>query len=360
MRFNAQAAEFAKALGALQGIAGGRTTMPILSHVRLVAENGSLSATATDLEVTLTVSFGAEVAEQGVVCLPARLLHDIIRDLSGTVSVVSDGSWVVISAGGFSSKIAGLPIEDFPTVENVSTTLSPIPSSLLDSMLAKTIYAASTDELRRNLTGIYFEKTPTGLVCVATDGHRLSLVEEDVEVPWKINFIVPRKGALEMRKLLREHDACQIGVTKSELIVCALGATLRVRLVDATFPDYKQVLPKVARHSFVVDKDALALALRRVARLASERTRSIKLSLDGGTLTLSATSPEFGEANERVELTSHEGAIEIGFNSKYLMDALDAIESERVYFGFVDEMSPAVIKPEGANRFLAVIMPMRL
>ncbi|MEM4657986.1 MAG: DNA polymerase III subunit beta [Candidatus Methanosuratincola sp.] len=362
MRFNVEADEFAKTLGALQGIAERRTTMPILSHVRLVAAGDVLRATATDLEVTLTVSVGAEVAEEGALCLPARLLHEVVRDLSGAVSVETDGGWVRVVSGGFSSRIAGLPADDFPAVGEAEADLFPVPSSVLDGMLAKTVYAASPDELRRNLTGVYFERTKSGLACVATDGHRLSLVEEEVEVPWETNFLVPKKGALEMRKLIRESSSCRMGITKNELIVSVEGAELRVRLIDAAFPDYRQVLPKKSTCGFVADKNALSLALRRVARLASERSKSVKFALRGGALTLNATSPEFGEASERVELASCDEGIEIGFNSRYIMEALDALDSERVRFDFVDETSPAAIKPEdgGGGKFLAIVMPMRV
>jgi len=207
-------------------------------------------------------------------------------------------------------------------------------------MISKTIFAVSPDELRRNLAGIFFEvSSEKNLRLVATDGHRLSLVEKKIEggVKFDKGFVVPKKGVAELRKVLRGDN---FFMAEGENIV------LIARLIDADFPDYKQVTPEVTKVTIKIGRDELLSALKRVSILSSEKTRSVKLNIEKDVMTLASVSPEFGEAKESIALEYSGEPAELGFNARYLMDVLEAITQEKVQIGLIDELSPAVIKPD--------------
>jgi DNA polymerase-3 subunit beta len=230
-------------------------------------------------------------------------------------------------------------------------------------MIAKTIFAVSPDDMRRNLSGIYFEKTgKQELRLVATDGHRLSLVDKRIEGEVKIkrSVVVPRKGVTELRKLVKLVENINIGIGKNDFIAEGNGITLNVRLIDAEFPNYKQVIPEATQWSVEVRRDDFLSALRRVSIISSERTKGVKISLDDGNMTLVSVSPELGEAREVVPIKYKGDSIELGFNARYLIDVLEVIISELVQLGISDELSPLIIRPIGDEEYISVIMPMRV
>ncbi|MGB7290605.1 MAG: DNA polymerase III subunit beta [Thermodesulfobacteriota bacterium] len=366
MKLKIDISKLSEKLGLIQGIAERRATMPVLSHTLITASKDGAELTVTDLETTMTAYCDAEVSKVGGLSLPARKLYEIVHELPpGVIEIEEIGNhWVELRSPSTTFKIAGLPSDDFPVIPQFSSDhLFSAQSSKIEDMISKTIFAVSPDDLRRNLAGIYFEKNgKSNLKLAATDGHRLSIVESDLNTEIKLqkNVVVPKKGVSEFRKMLKLGEVVKIGCEKNFFIAINNGISLIVRLVDAEFPDYKQVIPKSTKTSFELGRAELLNALRRVSILSSEKTKSVKLSINKTGITLVSVSPEVGEAKEVIPVEYSGEEIELGFNAKYLMDVLEVIPEEKVEFGLSDELSPAVIKPMGDEHYLSVVMPMRV
>lgn len=366
MKFKTQVEDFSLKLGLVQGISERRATMPVLSHVLVTLKNNKIEISATDLETTMSTWCDAEIQKEGSLAIPARKLYEIIKELpDGQIEIEEIGNhWVEIRSSSANFKIAGLPSEDFPIIPELhSDNLFSVESFLIEDMISKTIFAVSPDELRRNLAGIYFEESSDkNLRLVATDGHRLSLVEKNIDggVKFDKGFVVPKKGVAELRKVLRLSETVKIGVGDNFFMAEGENIVLIARLIDADFPDYKQVTPEVTKVTISIGKDELLSALKRVSILSSEKTRSVKLNIENGVMTLVSISPEFGEAKEAIKLDYAGEPAELGFNARYLMDVLEAITQEKVQIGLIDELSPAVIKPDDDEVYMSVIMPMRV
>lgn len=366
MKFKTRVEDFAVKLGLVQGISERRATMPVLSHVLLNVAKNRIGISATDLETTMSTWSTAEVLKEGALAVPARKLYEIIKELEGgDIEVEEIGNhWIEIRTSSAVFKIAGLPSDDFPIIPELhSDHLFSVESSLLEEMISKTIFAVSPDELRRNLAGIYFEEAGSkSLRLVATDGHRLSLVEKNIDsrVKFEKGFVVPKKGVAELRKVLKLTDKVRIGVGDSFFMAEGEDIVLVARLIDADFPDYKQVTPEVTKATLTLKKGEFLSALKRVSILSSEKTRSVKFVIDKDGMTLISVSPEVGEAKEKVSVEYSGEPMELGFNSRYLMDVLEVVAEEKVQMGLIDELSPAVLRPEGEEVYLSVIMPMRV
>ena len=368
MKFRVEAIKLAERLGLIQGIAERRATMPILSHVLVSASGGKIKLTATDLETTMTTWCDVSILKDGSITLPARKLYEIVKELplQGEIDIEEIGNhWTQIKAQSAIFKIAGLPAEDFPSIPQLpSDNLFRVESRVLDDMIGKTIFAVSPDDLRRNLSGIYFEKKEgRTLRLVATDGHRLSLVEKGIEddIKLKRGVVVPKKGVMELRKMVKLDEDVKIGCGKTDFIACSSGISLIVRLIDAEFPDYRQVVPQNTKVTVHVKREEFLSALRRVSILSVERTRSVKMSVESGKMTLASVSPELGEAKEVVPIDFTGDYLELGFNARYLMDVLEVISGDVIQLGITDELSPVVIKPVGEEEvYISVIMPMRV
>jgi DNA polymerase-3 subunit beta len=366
MKFKTQAEDFSLKLGIVQGISERRATMPVLSHVLLKVDKNKIEISATDLETTMSTWSHAEVSREGSIALPARKLYEIVKELeTGEIEVEEIGShWVEIRSSSALFKIAGLPSDDFPIIPELhSDNLFSVESSLLEEMVSKTIFAVSPDELRRNLAGIYFEEAGSkSMRLVATDGHRLSLVEKNIDsrVKFGKGFVVPKKGVAELRKVLKLSDKVRIGMGDNFFMAEGEEIILIARLIDADFPDYRQVTPEVTKATLTVDRNEFLKALKRVSILSSEKTRSVKFIINRDGMTMISVSPEVGEAKETIALDYAGDPIELGFNARYLMDVLEVISQEKVQIGLIDELSPAVLRPEGDEVYLSVIMPMRV
>jgi len=366
MKFKTQVQDFSLKLGLVQGISERRATMPVLSHVLVTLKNNKIEISATDLETTMSTWCDAKVEKEGSLAIPARKLYEIVKELpDGEIEVEEIGNhWVEIRSSSANFKIAGLPSEDFPIVPELHPeNLFSVESFLIEDMISKTIFAVSPDELRRNLAGIYFEESgEKNLRLVSTDGHRLSLVEKKIDggVKFDKGFVVPKKGVAELRKVLRLSETVRIGVGDNFFMAEGENIVLIARLIDADFPDYKQVTPEVTKVTISIGRDELLSALKRVSILSSEKTRSVKLNIEKGAMTLISVSPEFGEAKESIALDYDGEPAELGFNARYLMDVLEAITQEKVQIGLIDELSPAVIRPDDDEVYMSVIMPMRV
>ncbi|MFL5250214.1 MAG: DNA polymerase III subunit beta [Myxococcales bacterium] len=369
--------EFSRALYRAQGIVEKKSTMPILASVLLEATNadgqGRLRVSAFDLEIGVTGTHPAEVMKAGSVALKHKELYDIIRALPEKTAVLrrEANNRVRITSGTAEFNIVGQPAEDyppFPRAEKVS--LVPVDPGQLLEMIEKTQFAISADETRHNLNGVYFETAQGNIRMVATDGHRLALIERPA--PGNFNLkkgvIVPRKGLLELKRLLEEdHEGpCELGFTETSGVFQRGDVQMVMRLIDGIFPDYMQVIPKEADRTLTVDRPRLLDTLRRMSILSSDRTtNAVKFELGKDTLKVTSQNPDLGDAKEEIPVTYAGTALQIGFNARYLMDVLTVVDSAQMDVELCDELSPGVLKPTGqaagvASRYTAVIMPMRI
>ena len=370
--------EFSRALYRAQGIVEKKSTMPILASVLLEAMTseagqGRLRVSAFDLEIGVTGTHPAEVLKPGSVALKHKELYDIIRALPEKTAVLrrEANNRVRITSGTAEFNIVGQPAEDyppFPRAEKVA--LVPVDPIQLLEMIEKTQFAISADETRHNLNGVYFEIAQGNVRMVATDGHRLSLIERPA--PGNFNLkkgvIVPRKGLLELKRLLDEdHEgACELGFTETSGVFQRGDLQMVMRLIDGIFPDYMQVIPKEADRTLTVDRPRLLDTLRRMSILSSDRTtNAVKLELGKDTLKVTSQNPDLGDAKEEIAVTYAGTPLQIGFNARYLMDVLTAVDTPQMDVELCDELSPGVLKPAGqaagvATRYTAVIMPMRI
>lgn len=363
-------AEMLRGLGFVQGIVERKTTMPILANVLLDATAKNLSITATDLEVGVHCILQGTIVSRGRVAVHARSLSDIMRELpEETVHLsVGEGNWVSILCGKSQYRIVGLSPDEFPALptkgEGNVWRMECLP---LRQMMDRTAFAMSTDETRFNLNGVYLDpvkgKEGALLRMVATDGHRLSIVERGVGEKCQIakGAIIPRKGVAELRKLIEsEEEAIDLWLDVKHLIAYRDSVTLVIRLIDGQFPPYEQVVPKQSKRVVALGRDALIHALKRVSVLSSDRARGVKFTISPKHLEIFSSNPDLGEAREELE-TSYKGeSFEVGFNARYFLDALSAIEDEQAILEMGDETSPCVIRSENDRGFTHVIMPMRL
>lgn len=361
--------ELAKALQRVQGIIEKKTTMPILANVLLEARaEGQLRVSATNLEIGLTGSYPAQVREAGAITLAGRALYDIVRSLpSETVTIKKTANnYVETTSGRVSYKLVGMAADGFPAMPKFEEVdFFPIEGRVFREMVDKTLYSVSQDETRYNLTGVYCEpiKAAPGLRMVSTDGHRLSVIERAMsKVPaMKRGVIIPRKGVVELRRLLDDVDGGgRLGFVENSAVFEKDGLTLTMQLVEGQFPDYQQVIPSSHNKRVVVDRQRLADALKRTSILAPDKAQGVRLDLAAGVLALSANNPDMGEAREELEVDYAGDSLRIGFNFRYLADVLQVLEDDKVEIQLTDPLSPAVIVPYGHEGYRAIVMPMRL
>ena len=366
--------EFSRALYRAQGIVEKKSTMPILASVLLEAtEDGRLRVSAFDLEIGVTSTHPCEVRKGGSVALKHKELYDIVRALPEKVVVMrrEANNRVRLTSGAAEFNIVGQAAEDyppFPRAEKVNFV--PVEPSTLLEMIEKTQFAISADETRHNLNGVFFETGEENSVrMVATDGHRLSLVQRPLEGQFNLKHgvIVPRKGLLELRRLLSEDQTgvCELGFTDTSGVFRRGDVTMVMRLIDGTFPDYMQVIPKEADRTVTVDRPRLLDTLKRMSLLSSDRsTNAVRFELQEGSLKVTSQNPDLGDAKEEIPVTYKGLPMQIGFNARYLMDVLQVVDAEQMKVELCDELSPGVLKPAGdpgpGARYTAVIMPMRI
>jgi DNA polymerase III subunit beta len=367
-------------LSLVQGIVERRNTVPILGHVLLDPDGASLRLTATDLEVGILTEVPCRVDKKGSITLNARKLFEIVRETEGEeVSLKSlDNDWVELKCGRAKFKMMGLDPRSFPAMPSQSTGKAQgnaaqkavkgdlaIPTRMFANMIDKTIFAVSPDEARYNLGGVLFESPSAGtLRMVATDGHRLSMIEREVaDLTMEGNAIVPRKGLGELRKLLDQEGDEQVRLMiDGQLAWLKRGGTeVSMRLVEGEFPDYRGVIPKQSKYLIAVGRDALLNSIKRAAIFSNERYHGVKLALAAGSLTVSSTSPEMGEASETIDVDFSGEEFSIGFNAAYLIQALGVLPAEsETTLCLTDEVSPGVIRTPADSQFTYVVMPMRL
>ncbi len=379
MNFTVDRDQFEGMLARIQGVAERRHTMPVLSHALLTAGPAAgptgtpgISLVATDLEIVVRCSLAAPVAEAGAMALPAKRLFDIAKVLpKGAVTISGrDGNFAEISAERGHFRLAGLSSKEFPEMpQKPAGAPVPVDSEAFRRLSDRVVSFAASDETRYNLAGVLFEaragEGSVRLRAVATDGHRLALADGEIpgaeELLGGKRILVPKKGVLEVRKLA-DTGAGSLEISASEKFLYAGkgDAEIWVRLLEADFPDYQQVIPKENRIRASVPRDAFVMALRRVIVMAPEKILSVRLSFSGKQLEVSTTSPDVGEARDLLPVEYEGSPLRIGFNARYLQDAVAGIPEETFLFELKDETSQVIVRPKEDPSYLAIIMPMRI
>ena len=349
-----------------QGIVERKNTIPILANVLMEADGSEVRLLATDLEVSLRSRCEASVARPGVLTLPAKKLFEIVKALpDADVRIEQDGSNVKVAAERFESRMATLPREDFPTLAEPRGEAVTIPRKALREMIAKTQFAITDEDTRYYLNGALLVLKGKQMTMVATDGHRLALVnvarEDALEAEKRA--IVPKKTLTELSKLLGEGvDNVSYELGENHQFFTVGGRLLISRINEGQFPAYERVIPKGNDKHVEFERDRLTSAVRRVAILANDRSRAVKFEIAPGKVEISSSSPEFGDAHEQVAVEYGGAPMQICFNERYVSDFLNVADTDAVELELKDEVSQAVMKPVGADGYdyTYVIMPMRL
>ena len=376
MEFRIDRDVFAGALGKVQGIVEKRTTQAVLANALVQTTSASsLRVAATDLDVTLQGNYPAEVVSEGAACVGARNLNEIVRALPpGPVTLASaPNHYVEIRAGAVEYRIVGTAAEQFPALPAADDVKGfPMPRQLLLDMVDRVLFSISTDDTRPNLNGALVRPVDTSrLLMVSTDGHRLSKVVRDVDTDLSAlpatGVIVPRKGLAELRRALDSAgDTVFFGFQGTSTVFRSENEVLFVRLIDGTFPDFEVIIQRQSGIQAVIERLSLLDALRRVAIVSTERTRGVRITLSEGRMVIASSNPDLGEAKEElpidlteIEIPEGESGVEIGYNARYLIEALSALSSDEVLFETNDGTSPTILRERGEDESFYVVMPMR-
>jgi DNA polymerase-3 subunit beta len=372
MKVTVERAELLKSLGHVHRVVERRNTIPILANVLIRAEKSALSLKATDLDLEVIESIPAEVSPAGSTTVPAHMFYEIVRKLPEGSQVVlessSDRAVLAIRAGRSRFTLQTLPESDFPDLAASDMTHTfTLTAGDLKRLIDKTQFAISTEETRYYLNGIYLHVAGTGksqtLRAVATDGHRLA--QTDLPAPAGAagmpGVIVPRKTVIEVQRLIEDSEAeVKIELSSAKIRFSIGNVVLTSKLIDGTFPDYGRVIPAGNDKELTVDKKDFEAAVDRVSTVSSERGRAVKLSLSSGKLVLSVTNPDSGSATEEIEVDYGADPLDIGFNSRYLLDIAAQLDGEVAVLKLADPGSPTLIQDKDARGALYVLMPMRV
>lgn len=368
--------DLVRVLARCQGVADKKSTMPVLGNVLLEATSEGLRVAATDLYLAVSGSLEAQVETPGSVAVPARDLFDRVKMMpDGQVSIgVTDNARAVLRAVGSARRytLHGLPGDEFPTLpaQDEDTAVLELKAATLSKLIAATHFSISTDETRLHLNSALFEWEDDRVRMVTTDGHRLSKIEIVTQKPQAgVSMLIPLKGVQELRRLCDEALAndgdaiLKMAKSGPNVFFTAAGFRFSVKLVEAQFPPYQQVIPETSSRVIRAPRAAVCDALRAVSLAASDRTGGVKLTLSGGNLRFESESPESGEGFDEVGVDYDGEEITVGFNARYFLDAATAIETEELLLAISGELDPAVLRPAGEGQpvdYLAVVMPMRI
>ena len=360
-----------KTISKVQSIIEKKTNMPILSTVLLTAGDSNIHILATDLELGFQQIVVAEVINEGSITISGRKLFEILKETRSSTFHIKEieNNWVSISDDVAKFKFACLPADEYPLFfepEEVKTV--DIDGESLSEMITKTIYSVTKEDAGFKLTGVFTEKMDlegkTSLRMVATDGHRLSMIDKALPGLESLDLgdglVIPKKGMSELNKMASEGGTVQIGFKDNNCVARKENAVLMIRLLDSKFPDYHAVIPEKAKYIIELDKILLFEAMRRMLILSNERYRAVKVTLEENNLELISTNPDLGEAQENIKVDYQGERLKIGFNPQYFIDILQSMKSEVISLGFIDNSRPCVIEGKADEGFLGLLMPMRL
>lgn len=366
MKFSITRETFLQPLSQVIGVVERRQTLPVLANFLVSARNGRVTITGTDMEVELISSVVADVSQDGDITVPARKLLDITKALpDGAVIAfsVSDDK-VTLKAGRSRFTLATLPASEFPATDQVENLENITASEAeLKKMLDKTSFAMANQDVRYYLNGLLFDFAEQQLRAVATDGHRLAVCDlvGSVDFNGDRQLIVPRKGVMELSRMLTDQDEhVTLGIGRNHIRLVKGDTSFTSKLIDGRFPDYKAVIPVGADKQMLVDRVAFTQALQRAAILSNEKYRGVRLEAAGGTIKIVAHNPQHEEAVEEIEAELNFERLAVGFNVTYLLDALMAIETEQVSLELIDANSSCLVSAPDSNLNRHVVMPLKL
>lgn len=371
MELSVNKVDLVRELSLSQGVVEKKTTIPILSNVLLEASGDRVVMTATDLELGIRCSCPAKVIKEGAGTIPAKRLLDYVRLLPDTDLTIkfAENQWASLLCGRSKTRIAGMSRESFPELPQMPDVLAEIPIGILCSMIAKTIFAISMEESRFTLSGALLLVKASELIMVATDGHRLALVEYPVELTGFVDgyrALLPRKAMLEILKLAQEVDPKELVQFSGDdnHLFFRLGERLLIsRKLTGNFPDFDRVLPKEQPHEVVLPREDMRMAIERVAQFSDERSRSIRMQFGNGELTVHSIISETGESEEVLPIEYGGPTVSIGFNAAYLVDFLRAVSEPNISFHFKSHETAGEMRPTGeaiSYQYRYVVMPMRV
>lgn len=366
MKIKVQREELYKRLSDIQNVVEKKNTMPVLNHFLLTVTKKGSYITATDLETAVKEPINIELIEDGVICIPARKLFEIVKEMEDDILLETmDSQWLKVKAGKSNFKISCLSPEDFPVWPSFENALEKfqLPVSLMKEMIEKSLYAAGESDTRYVLNSLLFHiKGEGNLSVVGTDGHRLALLQKKIAIEPKEErkLIVSRKAVSELRRFLID-DSRDIIITigKNHVLFDIEEIQFLTRLIDGTYPNYEQVIPINNDKVLKVDKNSLIKALRRVSIMSRERSNAVKMEIDSNNMILSAQNPDWGEAVDEVGVQYSGTPMTIFFNARYILDALNAMASENIVFKFNEPLSPVMILEEQRDDYICIVMPMR-
>ena len=364
MKFTCKKDDFLEGMRVVQN-ALTSVTLPILTHVLMIAKEKSVNLTATNLETTIRSSFAGEIQEESEICLPGDKILDILRELPpGEVNLDTSDAKATISCEKAIFHLLGLSSDEFPEIPSLEAkeTFS-LSSKNLREMIQRTVFAASRDETRKNLNGVYLETGEKELKMVATDGRRLAFICKPFEVSGKIQaeIIIPLPALQQLVRILDQEKEVKIGISQRQIFFHFEPVLLISQLIEAKFPNYREVIPPEYNIAILTDRSELYSAVRRVSLLADEKSRLVKFKLQGNILCVSANAPEMGQAREEVAVKPEvPGDIEIGFNSAYLLDVFKNLGEGEIRLELTDAVSPGLIRPSGGKDYINVVMPVRI
>lgn len=371
MEFTVSKSDLVRELNLAQGVVERKTTIPILSNVLIEAENGKITLTATDLELGIRSSCPAKVTKKGSGTIPAKRLLDYVRllpDADLTVKFM-DNHWANLTCGRSKTRIAGMSRDSYPELPETPAPIAGLPVGVLTSMIGKTVFSISSEESRFTLNGSQLILRPEGMAMVATDGHRLALVEKQVPLPGITGVykaLLPRKAMQEILRLAGESQGNETVVFSGDdnHLFFRFGERLLLcRKLTGNFPDFERVLPKDQPHAVELDRDELKGTIERVAQFSDERSHAIRVQIAEEQFKLYSSLSDTGESEESIPATYNGEPVEIGFNATYLIDFLKAIGETKAEFRFKDGQSAGELRPAGDAvdySYRYVVMPMRI
>jgi len=363
--------ELYRAVSRVQSIIEKRSNMPILSMILVSTNDAGINISATDLEISFQERLPAEVMNPGSITISGRKLFEILKESKRSEIHIKEkeNNWVLISDEDARFNLACLPADEYPVfVEPEEVVTVDIDGDILKEMINKTIYSVTLEEAGFKLSGVFTEKVAregtTLLRMVSTDGHRLSMIDKEIEDIEALKLdggvMIPKKGILELSKLASEGGPVQLGFKQNNCIARREDVLVVIRLLESKFPDYNAVIPQKSKHYVKINRNSLLDGMKKMIILSNESYRGVKITLEKDNLELVSINPELGDAQENLGVDYKQERLEVGFNARYFIDVLQAMQSEVVELGLVDNSSPCLIRGEDDKGFLGLIMPMRL
>lgn len=368
MNFSIHRNPLFEALQKVQSVVEKRNTIQILGNILCTVKGRELSLCATDLEVGIKVTLPVENQQEGKITLSAKHFLDIVKELPDKQLTVTrkDNNWVELTCGKSRFNIVSLSADEYPSLPTFEDKqYFDAKTEALVDMIDRTEFAVSTDATRYHLNGVFFEHLENSIMrMTATDGHRLSFVDNEIFLKMpelKRGIIIPKKGLTELRKLLQgEESTVGLSFERGYVFSKLKDSYLFIRLIDGEYPDYRLVIPKSTDRIVKMDRETVNAALKRVSLLAHEKSKGVKLAIQKGSLIISSSNPDMGEAREEIDVDYQGEPLDVGFNSKYLLEYLSVLGAEKLEFHLKDRLSPGILRGIGQQNHTYVIMPMRI